>query len=202
MSGWFQAREKIAEGKNWRGTINAPIGDDVHDLTVRQLRDKEWYKVRRGMNTDGLKELREDLDEEKSDRYRELQGKDELSDDEKEEMKELEDELASTTQELFDALDEDTFDAVVFAAKCALEPSEEDAREFLELLPQEKADIIDHLDRDEASRIRDLEDAKRVLRQDMKEMVDYMTGFSSFSIGMRAIRESTEVMRDDGDSGN
>lgn len=187
MSDIHKVREKTAQGKEWRGTINFVMDGDEMELTVRQLQDPEYFHVMSMIDMDEIRELQGDLPEEQMERYRELQSKEDLTEEEVEELTSLEEELGEATGNIFEVLSHDTFNAIVMCGKFAVEPDEDDLRELLmdDEWVREKED-------EGYGPIKVPEDCYEPFKDDIKGMIDSMTNFTSFAVGMQALMETVE----------
>lgn len=183
MSDLNSVRQKVEEGINWRGTIRVSINDEDHDLTVRQLRDPEFFEVMSMIDRSELEELREELPEDTMEEFRELQTKEELDEGEEERLEELRDELESSTTDMFDVLSADTFEGIRQAGKYAVEPDEEDMQSAFR-------DRAAEIEREYGVKVQMPEDVKPALQDDIENMIDDATNLTSFTIGMQALVET------------
>lgn len=187
MSDLFGVREKTVEGDEWRGTVRLTLDGVEHELSVRQLRDPEFFRVMKRIDRDELKSLREELPDDLMEEYRELQEEEDLSDEERERLSEIEEELNQETTSLFDALSEETFQGIVECAYYGVEPDNDDLRKAL----FEYADEIK-----EEYGVEPKTDKDEVVHQFVKEKIiqedilDRSTGFQSFIIGMQVLIET------------
>jgi hypothetical protein len=188
MSDLFETRSKIEEGASWRGNINVNIDDEEKELSVRQLRDPEFWEVMELIDREALRSLKSELNEEKMDEYQELRESEDLDEDEKERLKELQHELEDESVDIFDRLDHDTFMGVRQAAKYGVVPDEADKREAL----IEKGD---HIEEQYGYEPTSSEDTEEYLNDEIARMMDRSTRFVSFTIGIQVLRETM------GDSG-
>lgn len=182
MSDLNSVREKVAEGAAWRGTIRVEIGGEENELTVRQLRDPEFFEVMSLIDRDELQNLREDLPDGMMEEYRELQQAEDLDEEEHERLEELRAELEehSDAGSLFESLSHDTFEGIRKCAKYAVEPDEEDLQHAF----RERASEIE---REYGIRVQTPEDVEPALQDDIEEMIDACTKFTSFTIGIQAL---------------
>ena len=131
MSDLFEVREKTERGAQWRGTISVTIDDEQKELTVRQLRDPEFWEVMSSIDTDEFENLQTELPEETMDEYEELQNKDSLTEDERERLDDLQEEVENADVNIFDVLSRDTYEGLKQAAKYGVEPDEADVQTAL-----------------------------------------------------------------------
>lgn len=183
MSDLSAVRQKVEEGIEWRGAIRVSINDEEHELTVRQLRDPEFFEVMSMIDREELEELQEELPEETMDEFRDLQTKEELDEDEEERLDELREELEGSTTDMFQVLSEETFEGIRLAGKYAVEPDEEDMQNAF----RERAAEIE---RQYGIKVQTPEDVYDALKDDIRAMIDDATQLTSFTIGMQALVES------------
>jgi len=184
MSDLFEVRQKTEEGAKWRGTISVTIDDEQKELTVRQLRDPEFWEVMSSIDTDELESLQTELPEETMDEYEELQNKDSLTDDERERLDDLQEEVENADVNIFDVLSRDTYEGLKQAAKYGVEPDEADVQTAL---TQHVNDI------EEQYGGTSHEDARQYVQDHVIEpMVERSTDFTSFAIGIRALGETLD----------
>lgn len=188
MSDLFEVRQKTEEGAEWRGSINVAIDGDQHELTVRQLRDPEFWDVMSQVDTEELEALQSDLPEDKMEEYRDLQESDELSDDDEDRLEALQEEVEEEDINLFEKLSVETYKGLKQAAKYGVEPDESDVRMAL---TDHTDDIVDNYG--SASN----ENARQYVNDTIvKPMIERSTNFTSFAIGVKALGETL------GDTGN
>lgn len=187
MSDLFEVREKVESGANWRGSINVEIDGEVKELTVRQLRDPEFWEVMSQIDTDELEAMQADLPEDVQDELRELQQADELSEEDEERLEELQEEVEENGIDMFDTISKETFDGIKQCAKYGVEPDEEDARHVLTTNPEKINDLYGGTGNEEAK--------KYVNDNVIKPMIEQSTDFTSFAIGVRVL---TETLEDEG----
>ena len=184
MSDLFEVREKVEKGAEWRGTIQVEIDGEVKELTVRQLRDPEFWEVMSQIDTDELEELQGDLPEDVMEELRDLQQKDSLTDEEEERLEELQNEVEDDSLNLFNSLSEDTFNGVKQCAKYGVEPDKEDIRDALSRFTGDIQEQYGGTSEDDARQY--------VNDHVIVPMVERSTDFTSFAIGVRVLSETLE----------
>lgn len=180
MSDLNKLREKTTEGAQWRGTIRVNVMDEEMELTVRQLKDPEFFEVMSLIDRDELQKLRDQLPDDEMEEFRELQDATELSDEDRERFNELEELLEEESVDLFEVLSVDTFEGIRRCAKYAVEPDEEDIRETF----MERASEIES---EYGIRVQTAEDVLPAMQDDIEEMIDNSTKFTSFTIGIQSL---------------
>jgi hypothetical protein len=190
MSGLSQAKSKIKAGASWRGIINVEIDGDEVPLTVRQLRDPEFEEVMGLINRDELSELREAYPSDAIERLDELEDKDELTDEEEDELEDLRETIEESDVDVFEYLSSDTFEGIRRAAIYGIEPDEDDKREAL----RERAHQIEQ---EYGIKVETPEDTLPALQDEIEDMVRDSTNFVSFRMGMAVL---TETVGDEGNS--
>lgn len=188
MSDLFETRSKTEQGAEWRGNITISMDGEQLNLTVRQLRDPEFWEVMSLVDTDELKELQNQLPEDKMEEFKDLRNQEDLSDADQDRLETLQNELENAEVDMFDIISPETFEGIRKSAKYGVEPDAEDKREAL----------IEHGDEieEEYGRTSDEEAAKYVNDKVIHPMIDRMTGFTSFTIGIKCLTETI------GDTGN
>lgn len=181
MSDFDKLRKKVAEGRDWRGTIRVNIDGDELELTVRQLRDPEYYDVLSSIDRDELQELRDAYPQDVLEEYRELQNSEEdLTDEEQERFEELRDTLEEESPDFTNVLSQSTFDGIRQCAKYAVEPDDEDLASAFQSRAAE-------IEREYNTKVQTPEDVRPALQDELEELIDDATDFASFTIGMQAL---------------
>lgn len=189
MSDLFQVRQKVEEGANWRGDITIAMDGEQKTLTVRQLRDPEYWEVMSLVNTDEIEELQDNLPEDKMERLKELRDKDEdLTDEEEEVLQNLQNEIEEEDVNMFDIISYETFQGIQQAAKYGTEADPQDVQRVLTEHGGEIAERYGAAS-DENAR-------KWANDHIIAPMIDRCTNFTSFTIGVKVLAESI------GDEGN
>lgn len=188
MSDLFETREKVEKGAQWRGEITVSIDGEQHNLTIRQLRDTEFWEVMSLVDLDEIEDLQEQLPEDKMDTIEELQNKDDLTEEEQTKLENVKDEIEQEDVNMFDILSYDTFRGIQLAAKYGVEPDAEDCRTAL----GQYGDKIT----DRYGAATDEEARKWIQDEQIDPMIEDSTDFTSFTIGVKALTESI------GDTGN
>lgn len=183
MSDLNKVDQKLKEGADWRGTIRVSIADDEYELTVRQLRDPEFSEVMRKIDRDELQQLRSELPSDAMETMRELRQKDELTDEESEELAAAQREMNEAEVDIFEIISPSTFEGIRLCAKYCVEPDKDDMVQALE----ERAHEIE---REYNIKVQVPEDTKVALQDDIDEMIDNATRMASFTIGIQALVET------------
>lgn len=186
MSDLSTVKNKVREGKEWRGTITVSLDEEeTAELTVRQLVDPEFEEVMDLIDKDELRSLREDLPEDLMDEYHELQDMEELDEEQEERLVEIQGIIEEETPDLFDALSSSTFEGIRLAAKYAVEPDEEDLREaFVERAAE--------IEEEYGVKVQTPDDVRPALQDEWEETVDSSVNFIAFTIGMEALIATAE----------
>lgn len=188
MSDLFAVEEKVQRGADWRGEMDVTIDGDEHTLTYRQLVDPEMAEIMTHLKRDELMEMRQEMDAELLDEYRDLRAKDDLTDEEEVRIEEIAEEVAGDDSQ-FGAMDQDTITAIRKAAKYGVEPDDEDRQQAL----KEDAHRIEE---EYGVQVREPEDVDPYLQDRIEEMIDNCQDFVSVEIGMEVLMSSM------GDRGN
>lgn len=184
MSDLFEVREKVEKGAEWRGTIQVEIDGDVKELTVRQLRDPEFWEVMSQIDTDEIEAFQNELPEGVTEELRDLQQKDSLTNEEEERLEELQNDIDSDGLDMFETLSEETFQGIKQCAKYGVEPDGEDSKEALMRHTQEIEKKYGGTSQDDAREF--------VNDHVIAPMVERSTDFTSFAIGVRVLGETLE----------
>lgn len=188
MSDLFEVREKTEKGADWRGSINVSIDGETKELTVRQLRDPEFWEVMSLIDTEELETLQSDLPEDKMSEFRDLQNKDTLSDEEADRLEELQNEVEDEDINLFEILSFDTYQGIKTAAKYGVEPDEGDIQTALTNHAGEINEKYGGTSHDDA--------VEYVNDHIIDPMIEESTNFTSFAIGVKCLGQTL------GDTGN
>jgi hypothetical protein len=187
---WAKARRKINEGKNYTDTVAVPIGDgETIDLPHRLLTESELFRVQSSIDQ---KKLMEHEAEEESDaerRLKELQEKDELTDDEKQELEAVSKEVKRQKVGIMDSMGYDTFKAFMKAGKVAIKPAEEDVSDAFSLGPDEQEDRFGTVPQTR-EQMRDL------LKTEMQNTVSDQPYPIKFTLGQKAYEESLKLIEE------
>lgn len=196
MSDYFKSREKLVQGRDWRGSITVSIDDEEYEWTVRQLSDDEYFDVISDLDTSSIKEYREEIDEDAIEEYHELTDKDEdeLSEDERERLRELRDEIEDSN--ILNEIDEDTFNALRRAGKYGVTPDEEDIDHVMGLAISEVESLFGVDVNRDAGFTRD--DAYELVKEDMKRNLEQATDFVSFEVGLEVLNATMGTEEDEG----
>mgnify|MGYP006280527213 CR=1 FL=1 len=183
MSDLFETRQKAEEGINWRGSITVPVDGEQKELTVRQLRDPEFWEVMTLIDLDEIEELQGDLPEDDMEEYRELADKDELDDQQQNRLASLEEQLNDEIN-IFDAISLQTYNGIVKAAKYCVEPDNADVQQALGMHAAEIEEQYGAATQEAAE--------KYVNKNVVKPMIDDFTDLTSFAIGMKSLEKTLE----------
>lgn len=205
MSDYFDSRKKLVQGNEWRGTITVNIDDNEYEWTARQLKDDEYFDVINDIDRESIQQFRDEVDEDKLEEFRELQDKDERTDEEEERYEELRDEIEDSN--ILDRIDDETFNAVRRAGMYGVVPSDDDLDEVMNMTFDRQTDIfkgiVDKVPEiyDEDSRkvvIQSRDDARKAVKEDMKERLRNATNFVSFEVGMQVLSVTMDTEESEG----
>lgn len=190
MSGLAQAKQKLQQGSEWRGTITVSINGEDVELSVRQLPDPKMEEVMDLLDFDEIRDLQDEYPEDVRDELAELREKDSLTEEEQERRSELQAAMEAVDVDVFEYLSQDTFEAVRRAAIYGVEPDRED----MEHAMRERAHEIE---REYGVQVNVPEDTYEALTDEWEERVRNATNFVSFEIGMKVLKETAD---DEGNS--
>lgn len=196
--GWRKARNKITEGKEWRGSVPVPLGGETIDIGHRLLTESEFFRVKEAIDLAELSQYEDEAMDGEMERLQELQAKDdeELSSAEQEELEELSTKLAVKQSELQDKLGDDVYKELLWAGRKAIHPTDEDVQEFMNDLEWQK-DLNDGDPIEGTTRRR----FEQVLKADMQQMVDEQPYPVKYMVGQAAFKESMQLLGNDESSG-
>lgn len=183
MSDLFETRQKAEESINWRGSITVPVDGEQKELTVRQLRDPEFWEVMTLIDLEEIEQLQGDLPEDEMEEYRELSDKEDLSDGESDRLEVLEEQLNDQIN-IFDAISLQTYNGIVKAAKYCVEPDNEDVQQALAMHAGEIEEQHGSATQEAAE--------EYVNENVVKPMIDDFTDLTSFAIGMKSLEKTLE----------
>lgn len=185
MSDLFDVRQKVEEGADWRGEIQVNIDGESQTLTVRQLRDPEFWDVMSDINTDELENIDSDLPEDLMEEFNELQEADDLDEEEEERLAELQEQLEEEGDfNLFESVSKETYNGLKKAAKYGVEPDEEDIQYALTNFTEELQSKYGGTNREAA--------VSYVNDHVIGPMVEESTDFASFAIGIRVFQATLD----------
>lgn len=187
MSDLFETRKKVEEGAKWRGTITIKLDGEQQELTVRQLRDPEFWDVMTSISMDEIEALQVDLPDDEMEEFRELQDSDDLDDEEQARLEELQAKVEEDV-DVFDTLSYETYEGIKQAGKYGVVPDEGDIQTALSRHTSEIEEEYGDMSNESA----------RQYVQDyvVDPMVEESTDLASVAIGIKALGETL------GESGN
>lgn len=180
------ADEKIEQGLDWQETMTIPVAGEQMEFGFTLLNERVRQKVQ---NTLPMEEFQKYQNEEVSEEHKrlmELQRKDDLTEDQEEELLELAEEV-NPEEEGREKLGEDAVDKLMDAGKHAIEPTEGDVQDVLALPPDQQEDILGHVPQGGADEVRD------DLRAYMRERIEEQPFPIKFMLGQRAYMETVAV---------
>jgi hypothetical protein len=184
----LRADEKIEQGLDWQDTIPIPVAGDKLEFGFSLLNERVRQRVENELSLDEFRQYRNEDMSKEYERFMELQRKDELTDEQQDELMELAKEV-NPEEEGRDSLGDGAIDALMDAGKHAIEPTDGDIQDILNADPQTQerilGDVPDHMDKD-------------VARQELKdywtERVEEQPFPIKMQIGQRAWMETMSVM--------
>jgi hypothetical protein len=183
----LRADEKIDQGIEWTDTVSIPVAGEEMTFGFSLLNERTRQPVQDALPLDEFRDYQNDGMSEEQERLMELQRKDDMSDDEEEELLRLAQEV-NPEEEGRNELGDEAVDALMEAGKEAFEPTDEDVGDILSAPPDVQqrifGDIPEHLDR---------ETAREELREYMKERLEDQPFPIKFILGQRAYMETVAV---------
>jgi|APHM01.1.fsa_nt_gi hypothetical protein len=185
-------QRKIEDGVDWRGTVSIDMDDTTVDYTHRMLNESELFRVREAIDTSEVQNTDDDgINEEARDRLIELQQKDNLTDEERDEMRELGQELAGDEDSLSEALGEDGMYLIMEMGQNAIKPSEEYVEWVLSEPPSTQRE---QLRVDEIPNPLRASDVEELLTSKLRDDIDGQPYPIKIQIGMAAFAETLSVL--------
>jgi len=182
------ADEKIGEGTDWSDTMSIPVAGEKMTFGFSLLEERVLRRIQNHLPMEEFQKYRRDDMSDDHKRLLELQRKDDLTDDEEDELIALAEEV-NPEDEGRDSLPDGAVGALMDAGVEALEPTDEDVTDIMNAPPdvQERVfgKIPDHLDK---------ERAREQLREYMQERIEAQPFPIKFSLGQRAYMETVSVM--------
>jgi len=189
-----RANEKIDRGVDWRGTVEIELGDETVEYTHRLLNESETMRVRQALDTEAAASVDDEaVDAEKRERLAELQQREELDEDEKEELREIVADLAGDDEALQDALGEDGLYLLMEMGQNTIEPSDEYVEWVLDQPPSDQAEILG-VDEDELGGFTPTDRVRTELRRTLRDKIDGQPFPIKIQIGMSAFAETMSVL--------
>lgn len=181
------ADEKIEQGTEWQDTMKVPIAGEKLAFGFTLLDERVRQRVLNQLDLDEFRDYRKGGRSEEHERLIELQRKDELSEDEEEELLDLIDDV-NPEEEGRDALPDDAIDALMKAGKHAIEPTDGDLQDILAADPPTQERILGHIPEGGKDDIRD------DVREYQRDLVESQPFPIKFQIGQRAFMETMSVL--------
>lgn len=191
---FVRANNKISDARNWRGDVNVTLGDESLTFKHRLLNESEFLNVKQSLD---LSEVAgEDSGNvgqtDAQERLIELQKKKEdLSDEEEQELRELNQEVAQQTDTIEDALGDAGYDLFLELGKKTIEPSDEDVEYVYNANPVEAKELLE---------VEQLPNplTKDAIRELMSERLSGMVSDQPYpiklNVGMQAFSETMSVL--------
>lgn len=184
---FLRADEKIEQGLDWEDTMTIPIAGNKMEFGFTLLDERMRQQVQSTLPLEKFRDYRKGGMSEQQERLMELQRKDDLTDDEQEELVELAQEV-NPEEEGRDTLGDDAVNALMDAGKHAIEPTEGDIQDVIAADPQRQEAILgelpDHLD---------TETVRDGLREYMRDRIEEQPFPIKFQLGQRAFMETIAV---------
>lgn len=185
MSDWTRAKKKSREGVEFIDYANVPMGDETFELAYGLLSGDDFLDIYGRMDIQTIREYQDESDT--NERLQELQSKDELTDDEEDELQDLHEEVTEESAELISRLGDDTLSAIQDAGRLALRPDREDINDALELSSAEQEERF-------GETLRTPQEAREAIETEMREVVKESPYLIAWTIGQKAFEESQRLV--------
>lgn len=188
-----RAKRKIGDALNWRGDVNVSLGDETVTFEHRLLQEEELYDVKDALNLD---ELQSKADKnlgqtEAQERLLELQQKNELTDEEEEELQQLTEAVMDQTEKIERALGDDAYDKLMEAGKRCIEPTDEDVEFVYNASP---SDMKEYMGVEKLPNPLTKDVIREHLREELREMVSNQPYPIKLNVGLQAFSETLSVL--------
>jgi len=203
MSDWTESpelRRRLTSGSDYRDTKNVPVGEDTFEIPYRLLEAEEQLKLQARIDMASLAEAANDADDESSElvqeaeeTVQELQDKDELTDEEEQQLRDAQTTLVQNKGELLDAMGEETLMAFHDAGKWAITPDDEDVTNVMEATTaqnQSRFEDVPNAPTPSSGSVFDRDDAQRALEAEMQYLIDASPFLIYFTVGQSVWEES------------
>ena len=184
---FLRADEKIEQGNEWTDTLTIPIAGDKMEFGFGLLDERPRQMVQSTLPLDEFRDYQQGGMSDEQERLMELQRKNDLSDEEEQELVELAQKV-NPEEEGRDTLGDDAVDALMDAGKHAIEPTDGDIQDIINADPatQEKVlgEVPQHLDHDTV---------REKMKPYMEERIEEQPFPIKFHIGQRAFMETIAV---------
>lgn len=190
---YVRAKQKISDAINWRGDVNVSLGNETVTFKHRLLSEQEFLELKQVLNLDALQDdSQQNVGQtDAQERLLELQQKEELSEAEEAELRELSQEVAGQTERIEEVLGEDGYEKIMEAGQKCIEPSDEDVEYVYDANPQEARELmgVDTLPNPLTK------DAVRdQLADELRSMITGQPYPIKMNVGMQALSESISVL--------
>jgi hypothetical protein len=184
---YLLADEKIRQGTDWEDSMPIPIAGEKMEFGFTLLNERVRQEVQNCLPIDEFRKYKQSGMSEEQERLMELQRKDELTEEEQDELIELAEEV-NPEDEGRESLPDEAVDALMDAGKHAIKPTEGDVQDIISADPETQervfGEIPEHLDTDTA---------ESLLREYMREQIEGQPFPIKFSLGQRAYMETVAV---------
>lgn len=137
----LRADEKIERGTKWEDTTTIPIAGEQMEFGFSLLDERVNQRVQSTLPLEEFRDYKKGGMSDEQERLLELQRKDDLSDEEREELADLAEEV-NPEEEGRDTLGNDAVEALMDAGKHALKPTEDDVQDAMSLDPERQREMF------------------------------------------------------------
>ena len=184
---FLKADEKIEQGTDWQDTISIPIAGEEMEFGFTLLDERVRQAVQNTLPIEEFRDYKRDGMSEDHKRLMELQRKDDLTEEEEDELIELAQEV-NPEEEGKDSIGEDAVDALMDAGVHAIEPTDGDIQDILAADPDVQERVFG-----EIPQSLDKETARDGMRAYMRERIEGQPFPIKFVLGQRAYMETVAV---------
>jgi len=184
---FLKADDKIEQGTEWSDTLSIPIAGEEMEFGFTLLDERPRQHVQNTLPIDEFRKYKQDGMSDDHKRLMELQRKDDLTDEEEEELVELA-QSVNPEEEGKDSIGEEAVNALMDAGIHAIEPTEGDVQDILAATPDVQERVFG-----EVPSSLDTETARDGLREYMRERIEGQPFPIKFVLGQRAYMETVAV---------
>jgi hypothetical protein len=186
---FLETEAKLEDTSTWTDTVEVPLGDDTITLAHRLLTERERVELRVRLPMDDLQEYQnEDMGEERE-RILELQEKDDLTEAEKEELKELHASAGQQIGGLLSALGQEGVNALMDAGKWTVQPTEADLNDVIQAPRERQKEIFNG----DVPNVLDHETVREPLADAIRKKIEAQPYLIKLHIGLKALNETNGV---------
>lgn len=187
----IRANDKISDAKSWRGTVNVDIDGETITFAHRLLNENEYLRLKKSLDMDAARDEAGNVGQtDAQERLLELQQKEELTDEEEQELQKLTEQVAGQTGEIEDALGDEGYELITEIGRDAIEPSDED----VEYMYNNELEFQQFAGLEQLPNPFTKDEVRDILREKYRDMVADQPYPIKLNVGMQALGETISVL--------